>query len=89
MLAAVAGVFYLLLLGINPFIGLPLTLRYLYQHHPGRARQPVWLSGRGCDSGIDRGFYGLPAEPTGRRRVALMLVVVLLVRTQGCSGTQP
>ena len=87
MLAAVAGVFYLLLYSINPFIGLPLTLRYLCIIVLGGLGSLFGSLVGGVILGLTEVFTGYLLNPHWQETVAfLMLVVVLLVRPQGLFG---
>jgi branched-chain amino acid transport system permease protein len=91
MLAAMAGVFYMLLYIINPFIGLPLTLRYLCIIVLGGLGSLFGSLVGGVMLGLTEVFTGYLLNPHWQKTVAfLMLVVVLLVRPQGLFGrTQP
>jgi branched-chain amino acid transport system permease protein len=87
MLAAVAGVFYLLLYSINPFIGLPLTLRYLCIIVLGGLGSLFGALLGGVIVGLTEVFTGYLFNPHWQEAVAfLMLVVFLLVRPQGLFG---
>jgi branched-chain amino acid transport system permease protein len=91
MLAAVAGVFYMLLYSINPFIGLPLTLRYLCIIVLGGLGSLFGSLVGGVMLGLTEVLTGYLLNPHWQETVAfLMLVVVLLVRPQGLfRRTQP
>jgi branched-chain amino acid transport system permease protein len=87
MLAAIAGVFYLLLYSINPFIGLPLTLRYLCIIVLGGLGSLFGALLGGVIVGLTEVFTGYLFNPHWQETVAfLMLVVFLLVRPQGLFG---
>jgi branched-chain amino acid transport system permease protein len=87
MLAAMAGVFYLLLYSINPFIGLPLTLRYLCIIVLGGLGSLFGALLGGVILGLTEVFTGYLFNPHWQETVAfLMLVVFLLVRPQGLFG---
>ena len=87
MLAAVAGVFYILLYSINPFIGLPLTLRYLCIVVLGGLGNLFGTLLGGVILGLTEVFTGYVFNPHWQETVAfLMLVVFLLVRPQGLFG---
>ena len=87
MLAAIAGVFYLLLYSINPFIGLPLTLRYLCIIVLGGLGSLFGALLGGVIVGLTEVFTGYLLNPHWQETVAfLMLVVFLLVRPQGLFG---
>ncbi len=87
MLAAVAGVFYILLYSINPFIGLPLTLRYLCIIVLGGLGNLFGTLLGGVILGLTEVFTGYVFNPHWQETVAfLMLVVFLLVRPQGLFG---
>jgi branched-chain amino acid transport system permease protein len=91
MLAAMAGVFYMLLYIINPFVGLPLTLRYFCIIVLGGLGSLFGSLVGGVMLGLTEVFTGYLLNPHWQETVAfLMLVVVLLVRPQGLFGrTQP
>jgi len=87
MLAAIAGVFYVLLYSINPFIGLPLTLRYLCIIVLGGLGSLFGTLAGGVLLGLTEVFTGYLFNPHWQETVAfLMLVVFLLVRPQGLFG---
>jgi branched-chain amino acid transport system permease protein len=87
MLAAIAGVFYLLLYSLNPFIGLPLTLRYLCIIVLGGLGSLLGTLLGGLIVGLTEVFTGYLFNPHWQEAVAfLMLVVFLLVRPQGLFG---
>jgi branched-chain amino acid transport system permease protein len=87
MLAAVAGVFYILLYSINPFIGLPLTLRYLCIIVLGGLGSLFGSLLGGVILGLIEVFTGYWLNPHWQETVAFfMLVVFLLVRPQGLFG---
>ena len=87
MLAAVAGVFYMLLYSINPFIGLPLTLRYLCIIVLGGLGSLFGALLGGVILGLTEVFTGYLFNPHWQETVAfLILVVCLLVRPQGLFG---
>ena len=87
MLAAIAGVFYMLLYSINPFIGLPLTLRYLCIIVLGGLGSLFGALLGGVILGLTEVFTGYLLNPHWQETVAfLMLVVFLLVRPQGLFG---
>jgi branched-chain amino acid transport system permease protein len=87
MLAAIAGVFYLLLYSLNPFIGLPLTLRYLCIIVLGGLGSLFGTLLGGLIVGLTEVFTGYLFNPHWQEAVAfLMLVVFLLVRPQGLFG---
>jgi branched-chain amino acid transport system permease protein len=87
VLAAIAGVFYLLLYSINPFIGLPLTLRYLCIIVLGGLGSLFGALLGGVILGLTEVFTGYLFNPHWQETVAfLMLVVFLLVRPQGLFG---
>ena len=87
MLAAVAGVFYILLYSINPFIGLPLTLRYLCIIVLGGLGSLFGSLLGGVILGLTEVFTGYWLNPHWQETVAFcMLVVFLLVRPQGLFG---
>lgn len=86
-LAAIAGVFYMLLYSINPFIGLPLTLRYLCIIVLGGLGSLFGALLGGVILGLTEVFTGYLLNPHWQEVVAfLMLVVFLLVRPQGLFG---
>jgi branched-chain amino acid transport system permease protein len=86
-LAGIAGVFYLLLYSINPFIGLPLTLRYLCIIVLGGLGSLFGALVGGILLGLTEVFTGYVLNPHWQETVAfLMLVVFLLVRPQGLFG---
>ena len=90
MLAAMAGVFYLLLYSVNPFIGLPLTLRYLCIIVLGGLGSLYGALLGGVLLGLTEVFTGYLLNPHWQETVAfLMLVVFLLVRPQGLFGRLP
>jgi branched-chain amino acid transport system permease protein len=87
MLAAVAGVFYMLLYSVNPSIGLPLTLRYLCIIVLGGLGSLFGALLGGIILGVTEVFTGYLLNPHWQETVAfLMLVVFLLVRPQGLFG---
>lgn len=87
MLAGAAGVFYILLYSINPFIGLPLTLRYLCIIVLGGLGSLFGALLGGVILGLTEVFTGYFLNPHWQETVAfLMLVVFLLVRPQGLFG---
>jgi branched-chain amino acid transport system permease protein len=87
MLAAIAGVFYLLLYSINPFIGLPLTLRYLCIIVLGGMGSLFGTLLGGIMLGLTEVFTGYLLNPHWQETVAfVMLVGFLLVRPQGLFG---
>jgi branched-subunit amino acid ABC-type transport system permease component len=87
MLAAIAGVFYMLLYSINPFIGLPLTQRYLCIIVLGGLGSLFGALLGGVILGLTEVFTGYLLNPHWQETVAfLMLVVFLLVRPQGLFG---
>jgi branched-chain amino acid transport system permease protein len=87
MLAAVAGVFYILLYSINPFIGLPLTLRYLCIIVLGGLGSLFGSLLGGVILGLIEVFTGYWLNPHWQETVAFfMLVMFLLVRPQGLFG---
>ncbi len=87
MLAAVAGVFYMLLYSVNPSIGLPLTLRYLCIIVLGGLGSLFGALLGGIILGLTEVFTGYLLNPHWQETVAfLMLVVFLLVRPQGLFG---
>jgi len=87
MLAAVAGVFYILLYSINPFIGLPLTLRYLCIIVLGGLGSLFGSLVGGVILGLTEVFTGYLLNSHWQETVAfLVLVAVLLVRPQGLFG---
>lgn len=90
MLAAIAGVFYLLLYSINPFIGLPLTLRYLCIIVLGGLGSLFGTLLGGVMLGLTEVFTGYLLNPHWQETVAfVMLVGFLLVRPQGLFGRRP
>jgi branched-chain amino acid transport system permease protein len=90
MLAAIAGVFYLLLYSINPFIGLPLTLRYLCIIVLGGLGSLFGTLLGGVMLGLTEVFTGYLLNPHWQETVAfVMLVGFLLVRPQGLFGHRP
>ncbi len=90
MLAAVAGVFYMLLYSVNPSIGLPLTLRYLCIIVLGGLGSLLGALLGGIILGLTEVFTGYLLNPHWQETVAfLMLVVFLLVRPQGLLGRMP
>jgi branched-chain amino acid transport system permease protein len=89
-LAAVAGVFYMLLYSVNPFIGLPLTLRYLCIIVLGGLGSLFGTLLGGLLLGLTEVFTGYVLNPHWQESVAfLLLVVLLLVRPQGLLGRLP
>lgn len=87
MLAAVAGVFYMLLYSVNPSIGLPLTLRYLCIIVLGGLGSLFGALLGGIMLGLTEVFTGYLLNPHWQETVAfLLLVVFLLVRPQGLFG---
>jgi len=90
MLAAVAGVFYMLLYSINPFIGLPLTLRYLCIIVLGGLGSLFGALVGGVLLGLTEVLTGYLLNPHWQETVAfLLLVLLLLVRPQGLFGRVP
>jgi branched-chain amino acid transport system permease protein len=90
VLAAVAGVFFMVLYSINPFIGLPLTLRYLCIIVLGGLGSLFGTLLGGVILGLTEVFTGYLLNPHWQQTVAfLMLVLVLLVRPQGLFGRTP
>jgi len=86
-LAATAGVFYLLLYSINPFIGLPLTLRYLCIIVLGGLGSLFGALLGGLILGLAEVWTGYLLNPHWQQSVAfLLLVLLLLVRPQGLFG---
>jgi branched-chain amino acid transport system permease protein len=87
VLAAVAGVFYLLLYSINPFIGLPLTLRYLCIIVLGGLGSLFGTLLGGIILGLTEVLTGYLLNPHWQETVAfLLLVILLLIRPQGLFG---
>jgi branched-chain amino acid transport system permease protein len=87
VLAAVAGVFYLLLYSINPFIGLPLTLRYLCIIVLGGLGSLFGTLLGGIILGLTEVLTGYLLNPHWQETVAfLLLVLLLLIRPQGLFG---
>lgn len=87
VLAATAGVFYLLLYSINPFIGLPLTLRYLCIIVLGGLGSLFGALLGGLILGLAEVWTGYLLNPHWQQTVAfLLLVILLLVRPQGLFG---
>jgi len=83
----VAGVFYILLYSINPFIGLPLTLRYLCIIVLGGLGSLFGSLVGGVILGLTEVFTGYLLNSHWQETVAfLVLVAVLLVRPQGLFG---
>jgi len=90
VLAAVAGVFFMVLYSINPFIGLPLTLRYLWIIVLGGLGSLFGALLGGVILGLTEVFTGYLLNSHWQQTVAfLMLVLVLLVRPQGLFGRTP
>ena len=90
VLAAVAGVFFMVLYSINPFIGLPLTLRYLCIIVLGGLGSLFGALLGGVILGLTEVFTGYLLNSHWQQTVAfLMLVLVLLVRPQGLFGRTP
>ncbi len=86
-LAAMAGVFYLVLYSINPFIGLPLTLRYLCIIVLGGLGSLFGTLLGGVVLGLTEVLAGYLLNPHWQETVAfLLLVIFLLVRPQGLFG---
>lgn len=86
-LAAIAGVFYVLLYSINPSIGLPLTLRYLCIIVLGGLGSLLGALLGGIVLGLTEVFTGYLLNPHWQQTVAfLILVSFLLVRPQGLFG---
>jgi branched-chain amino acid transport system permease protein len=87
VLAAMAGVFYLLLYSVNPFIGLPLTLRYLCIIVLGGLGSLFGTLLGGIILGLTEVLAGYFLNPHWQQSVAfLILVMLLLVRPQGLFG---
>jgi branched-chain amino acid transport system permease protein len=87
VLAAMAGVFYLLLYSINPFIGLPLTLRYLCIIVLGGLGSLFGALLGGIILGLTEVLAGYVLNPHWQQSVAfLILVILLLIRPQGLFG---
>jgi branched-chain amino acid transport system permease protein len=87
VLAAMAGVFYLLLYSINPFIGLPLTLRYLCIIVLGGLGSLFGTLLGGIILGLTEVLTGYLLNPHWQETVAfLLLVILLLIRPQGLFG---
>jgi branched-chain amino acid transport system permease protein len=87
VLAAMAGVFYLLLYSVNPFIGLPLTLRYLCIIVLGGLGSLFGTLLGGIILGLTEVLAGYVLNPHWQQSVAfLILVMLLLVRPQGLFG---
>jgi branched-chain amino acid transport system permease protein len=86
-LAAVAGVFYLTLYSVNPFIGLPLTVKYMCIVILGGLGSLFGSLGGGIILGITESIIGFYIGSDWSPTVAfLALILVLLFRPQGLFG---
>jgi len=86
-LAAIAGVFYVVLYSMNPYMGLPLSVKYMCIVILGGLGSLIGSFAGGLILGVTEGLVGYYLSPDWSPTVAYFaLVTILLVRPQGLFG---